>query len=270
MISTVFCAANTYRIRSETHHLSRRTSQKDRTDSLQNQSTVAAIISSVTATCLQITYPPPAGISERMNHLYIAVNFFWLLSLSLSVSCALWSQLASRWIVSAFHTGKSRSISQWVLRIPLFLLSTSSLAFACGLICLAFSVFPRIIVIPIVTAIVTVLAAFLCLLVGAWLYVESSWRGLVTWFKGQLDMAGSSNSPCSNSSNTTDRLGSRVVFWSRKDERSEDSEANIGLSTYPHVFSTWIVEPSPAHKTLPHGKRKCTYVMAIRMLKEAI
>lgn len=149
----------------ETSNVGCRNSQKDKTDSLQNQSTVAAVISSVTATCLQITYQQhPSGIAT-------AVNFFWLLSLALSIACALWSQLASRWTVSAFHGSGSEWISEWILTIPIILLSASSLAFAWGLICLAFSVFPYT-TIPIVIVIVTSVTALVCVLVGTWLYVE--------------------------------------------------------------------------------------------------
>lgn len=123
------------------------------------------MISSVTATCLQITYQQhPSGIAT-------AVNFFWLLSLALSIACALWSQLASRWTVSAFHSSRAKWVSEWILTVPIINLSMSSLAFAWGLICLAFSVFPHT-AIPIIMVIVTSVAALVCILVGTWLYME--------------------------------------------------------------------------------------------------
>lgn len=167
-------------IQTETSFVCCRNSQKDKTDSLQNQSTVAAVISSVTATCLQITYQQhPSGIST-------AVNVFWLLSLALSIACALWSQLASRWTVSAFHSLQAKWISDWILTIPIVLLSMSSLAFAWGLICLAFSVFPHT-AIPIIMVIVTSVAALVCVLVGTWLYVE---HPIKDWFEHRKGASG--------------------------------------------------------------------------------
>lgn len=143
-----------------------RNAQRDRIDSHNNMSTIAALLSTVTATCLQMTYQQKSGT------LGVAVNAFWTSSITFSISCTLWSQLASRWIVSKFHSPNSQWVKPIIGSIPLILLSLSCITFGGGLICLAYTFFPHTaippIVITLIAALTTASAAVLF-----WWFVDS-------------------------------------------------------------------------------------------------
>jgi hypothetical protein len=94
---------------------------------------------------------------QKSGTLGVVINAFWMSSLTFSIFCTIWSQLASRWIVSRFHSPNSEWVKPIIGNIPIILLSLSCLAFGGALICLAYTFFPHTVIPPIVITLIAAL-----------------------------------------------------------------------------------------------------------------
>ena len=139
-----------------------RNAQKERINSHQNLSTLAALLSTVTATCLQMTYQRESGTLD------IVVNALWMSSLAFSIFCSIWSQLACRWITSQFHAPRAEWVNTIIGNMPFTLLSASCVAFGGGLICLAYTFFPHTAIPPIVISLIAGLATTSAIVLFWW------------------------------------------------------------------------------------------------------
>lgn len=95
------------------------------------------------------------------------MNSLWIISLILSVACTIWSQVTSRWISSAQQYPSLHWAGPIIRLMPLSLLCGASVSFSCGVVCLAFSIFPHTAT-PIITSTLIGLLAASCLLVVGW------------------------------------------------------------------------------------------------------